>query len=33
MATPKFITRRIVDGLPDKQSDAIASIRYIPYPV
>ncbi len=33
MATPKFITRRIVDSLPDKQSDAMHQIRYIPYPV
>jgi monoamine oxidase len=33
MATPKFITRRIVDKLPDKQSDAMQQIRYIPYPV
>jgi protoporphyrinogen oxidase len=33
MATPKFITRRIVEGLPDKQSDAMKKIRYIPYPV
>jgi oxygen-dependent protoporphyrinogen oxidase len=33
MATPKFITRRIVDGMPDKQSDAMHQIRYIPYPV
>jgi oxygen-dependent protoporphyrinogen oxidase len=33
MATPKFITRRIVDGLSDKQSDAMHQIRYIPYPV
>ena len=33
MATPKFITRRIVDGLPDNQSDAMHQIRYIPYPV
>jgi protoporphyrinogen/coproporphyrinogen III oxidase len=33
MATPKFITRRIVEGLPDKQSDAMHQIRYIPYPV
>jgi len=33
MATPKFITRRIVDGLPDKQSEAMQQIRYIPYPV
>jgi protoporphyrinogen oxidase len=33
MATPKFITRRIVQGLPEKQSDAMRKIRYIPYPV
>jgi oxygen-dependent protoporphyrinogen oxidase len=33
MATPKFITRRIVDSLPEKQSDAMHQIRYIPYPV
>jgi monoamine oxidase len=33
MATPKFITRRIVEGLPDKQSEAMKKIRYIPYPV
>jgi len=33
MATPKFITRRIVEGLPGKQSDAMHEIRYIPYPV
>lgn len=33
MATPKFITRRIVEGLPDKQADAMAQIRYIPYPL
>jgi protoporphyrinogen oxidase len=33
MATPKFITRRIVQGLPEKQSDAMHQIRYIPYPV
>lgn len=33
MATPKFITRRIVDGLPEKQSEAMHRIRYIPYPV
>jgi protoporphyrinogen oxidase len=33
MATPKFITRRIVEGLPDEQSDAMQQIRYIPYPV
>ena len=33
MATPKFITRRIVEGLPAKQSEAMNQIRYIPYPV
>jgi protoporphyrinogen oxidase len=33
MATPKFITRRIVDGLPEKQREAMHQIRYIPYPV
>lgn len=33
MATPKFITRRIVQGLPGKQSEAMHKIRYIPYPV
>jgi protoporphyrinogen oxidase len=33
MATPKFITRRIVQGLPDKQSDAMQELRYIPYAV
>lgn len=33
MATPKFITRRIVEGLPDQQSEAMHQIRYIPYPV
>ncbi|HLW86117.1 MAG TPA: FAD-dependent oxidoreductase [Candidatus Sulfotelmatobacter sp.] len=33
MATPKFITRRVVEGLPEKQSDAMHQIRYIPYPV
>jgi protoporphyrinogen oxidase len=31
MATPKFITRRIVEGLPEKQDDAMHQIRYIPY--
>ena len=31
MATPKFITRRIVEGIPDKQDDAMHEIRYIPY--
>ncbi len=33
MATPKFITRYVVQGLPDKQKDAMHQIRYIPYPV
>jgi len=33
MATPKFITRRIVEGLPAKQDQAMHKIRYIPYPV
>ena len=33
MATPKFITRRIVEGLPAAQSDAMKQIRYVPYPV
>ena len=33
MATPKFIPRHIVEGLPEKQSDAMHQIRYIPYPV
>lgn len=31
MATPKFITRRIVQGIPDKQSEAMKQIRYAPY--
>jgi protoporphyrinogen oxidase len=33
MATPKFITRRIVEGMPDNQSEAMHQIRYAPYPV
>jgi protoporphyrinogen oxidase len=33
MATPKFITRHIVEGLPEKQSEAMHKIRYVPYPV
>ena len=33
MATPKFITRRIVQGLPQAQDDAMHQIRYIPYAV
>jgi len=31
MATPKFITRRIVEGIPDKQSKAMRQSRYAPY--
>ena len=33
MATPKFITARIVAGLPDVQHEAMLSFRYCPYPV
>jgi len=33
MATPKFITRRIVEGLPEKQSEAMHKIRYAPVAV
>jgi oxygen-dependent protoporphyrinogen oxidase len=33
MATPKFITRRLVEALPTKQSEAMHQIRYIPYAV
>jgi len=33
MAAPKFITRRIVQGLPQAQDDAMRQIRYIPYAV
>ena len=33
MATPKFITVRLVEGMPQKQKDAIAKVRYIPYAV
>jgi monoamine oxidase len=33
MATPKFITRRIVEGLPEKQNEAMRQMRYVPYPV
>ena len=33
MASPKFITRRIVKGMPEAQSEAMHKIRYIPYPV
>jgi len=31
MATPKFITRRLVEGIPDKQNEAMHQMRYIPY--
>jgi protoporphyrinogen oxidase len=31
MATPKFITRKIVEGIPEKQDDAMQQMRYIPY--
>ena len=31
MATPKFITRRLVEGLPEKQSNAMKAMRYAPY--
>jgi len=33
MATPKFITRRLVSGLPEAQRAAMAKMRYAPYPV
>ncbi len=33
MATPKFIARRIVEGIPEKQSEAMHQIRYAPIPV
>jgi protoporphyrinogen oxidase len=33
MATPKLITSRIVEGIPEKQLEAMRQIRYIPYPV
>jgi len=33
MATPKFITRRLVAGLPDAQKAAMAKMRYAPYAV
>jgi monoamine oxidase len=33
MATPKYITRRLVSGLPDAQSAAMAKMRYAPYAV
>ena len=33
MATPKFITARLVAGLPDVQREAMLAYRYCPYPV
>jgi len=33
MATPKFITRRIVKDLPEKQNEAMRQLHYLPYPV
>ncbi len=33
MATPKFITSRLVAGLPDEQLSAMRAYRYCPYPV
>jgi len=33
MATPKFITSRLVEGLPEKQRQAMRDMRYAPYPV
>ncbi len=33
MATPKFITARIVEGMPSAQKDAIKKMHYIPYAV
>jgi monoamine oxidase len=33
MATPKFITARLVAGLPDMQHDAMLAFRYCPYAV
>lgn len=33
MATPKFITARLISGLPDAQHEAMMSFRYCPYPV
>ncbi len=33
MATPKFITWRLVSGLSDDQTDRMRSFRYCPYPV
>jgi len=33
MASPKFITARLVADLPDEQREAMEAIRYAPYPV
>ncbi len=33
MATPKYITVRIVQGIPNEQAAAMKKIRYAPYPV
>jgi protoporphyrinogen oxidase len=33
MATPKFITARLVAGVPEAQAAAMRSFRYCPYPV
>lgn len=33
LATPKFITSRIVEGLPNAQRAAMRNLRYVPYPV
>ena len=33
MATPKFITKHLVAGLPDDQRDAMAAMRYAPFVV
>ena len=33
MATPKFITSRLIPALPDSQREAMLSYRYCPYPV
>ena len=33
MATPKFITARLISGLPDAQHEAMMSFRYCPYTV
>jgi hypothetical protein len=33
MATPKFITARLIAGLPEEQASAMRAFRYCPYPV